>query len=437
VKPGAAGVRRGGPETAPVRRFPEVRGLWVVRTTLEAPERIDAMVAQADDAGFNTLIVQVRGRTDAFYASRWEPRAEVLAGQPPDFDPLALVIREAHRRGMAVHAWVNTNLVWSGPELPVSPDHMVNARPDWLAVPRELGRDLYGVDPFEPRFVAQLRRWTAEHASSVEGLYSSPSNPSVQERVYDVWMDLAERYDLDGIHFDYIRYPSDEFDYSRGALERFRGWVAPRLPPERLQELDAAGGQDPYAFVDALPGPWGEFRRAQITALVERIYTGVKARRPRMVVSAAVFPDTDDAYRNRFQDWRAWLRQGILDVVVPMAYTPDDGRFRAQIHEATAWAGGQDRVWAGVGAYVNTLEGTLAKIDIARDEGAGGVVLFSYDWAAAEGGADGAGSYLDRVGRARFAGGRDRPPTGSSIRRPGPRRGRRRRPLSPSSSPGT
>lgn len=403
--PPPRGAVRVAPEVGPTRPFREVRGLWVVRTTLERPERVKAMVQQAADAGFNTLLVQVRGRADAFYDSRWEPRAEQLAGAPADFDPLALVIREAHARGLAVHAWVNTHLVWSGPHLPSSPDHLVNARPDWLAVPRELGRQLYGMDPFEARYIDALRRYAADHAQTVEGLYSSPSNPGVQERVYDVWMDLAERYELDGIHFDYIRYPSADFDYSRGALDRFRNWVAPRLSPDRLKELDGAFKKDPYAFVDALPGPWGEFRRAQITQLVERGYNGVKARRPAMLVSAAVFPDVNDGYDNRFQNWPAWLRRGFLDVAVPMAYTTADARFRQQIREATTSAGRQDRVWAGIGAWVNSYEGALSKIDIARQEGAGGIVLFSYDWAATQGPAAGGRSYLDRVGQARFDGG--------------------------------
>lgn len=359
------------------------------------------MVAAADDAGFNTLIVQVRGRADAFYASRWEPRSASVQGGD-EFDPLALTIALAQERGMAVHAWVNTHLVWGAGELPRSPTHLVNSHPDWLGVPRALGRELYGVDPFDPRFVDALRQYASGNSDTVEGLYSSPSHPAVKERVYDVWMDLAERYELDGIHFDYIRFPSGAYDYSLGALERFRRWIRPRVPPGRWQELDEAYTRDPYAFVDALPGPWGEYRRAQITELVERIYHGIKTRRPDMVVSAAVFANAQDAYQNRFQDWRGWLERGIIDVAVPMAYTPENDRFRSQVREATVSAGRQERVWAGIGAYLNTVQGTLDKIDIARREGAGGVILFSYDWAVTEGTPAGTMSYLDRVGRAAF-----------------------------------
>src|ERR1041384_5362954 len=68
----------------------EVRALWVVRTTLTSPEKIRQLVASAADNGFNTLIVQIRGRGDAYYNSRVEPRATELKDQPPSFDPLAL-----------------------------------------------------------------------------------------------------------------------------------------------------------------------------------------------------------------------------------------------------------------------------------------------------------------------------------------------------------
>src|SRR5215213_1433569 len=87
----------------------EVRALWVVRTTLTSPEKIRQLVDSAADNGFNTLIVQIRGRGDAYYKSRVEPRAIDSKDQPPSFDPLALTLTEAHKRGLKVHGWLNTN----------------------------------------------------------------------------------------------------------------------------------------------------------------------------------------------------------------------------------------------------------------------------------------------------------------------------------------
>ncbi|MDA0329046.1 MAG: family 10 glycosylhydrolase [Gemmatimonadetes bacterium] len=385
----------------PVREFAEVRALWVVRYTMTSESTVRDMVDRAERAGINTLIVQVRGRADAFYRSGLEPRAEPMRGEG-GLDPLELTIQEAHRRGMAVHAWVNTHLVWGPAGLPTSPDHLVNAHPDWLSVPRGLGKELVAVDPFDPRFVSRLSQNARENSRTVEGIYSSPSHPDVQDRVHAVWMDLAERYDLDGIHFDYIRFPSGEYDYSIGALERFRMWVRGHLAPARFAELDGAYERDLYAFVDAERDRWAEFRREHVTRTVERIYRDIKARKPRLVVSAAVIADAELAYGDRFQDWRAWLRDGILDVAVPMAYTPDDARFESLVRVAREAAGRPERVWAGIGAYMNTADGTMEMIDIARTEGAGGVVLFSYDWAIGEGMGDPANPFLTRVGRGRF-----------------------------------
>jgi len=296
---------------------------------------------------------------------------------------------------------VNAHLVGGLGSLPTDPTHLIRARPDLLAVPRELARELHGVDPMAPRFAEALLRYAQENTDRIEGMYTAPSHPGVKEHLYSVWMDLVESYELDGLHFDYIRYPNPDFDYSKGALDRFREWVTPRLSPARREGLDQALSSDLLTYVDSLPGPWGEFRRVQITELVERIYYGVKKRRPDLVVSAAVFANAEDAYRSRFQDWQGWLAAGILDAVAPMAYTPENEAFEAQIRDAVA-AAGRDRVWAGIGVYRNTYRGTLDKIRIAGSLGTRGVVLFSYDWAVSEGESEGDRSFLERVGAEAF-----------------------------------
>src|SRR3972149_10642917 len=93
------------PQRPPAARTPipmpqEVRALWVVRDVLTHPDSLTVRGARAHAAGFNTLIVQVRGRGDAYYTARWEPRAAGIA-DIEDFDPLALVLKEAHARNIA------------------------------------------------------------------------------------------------------------------------------------------------------------------------------------------------------------------------------------------------------------------------------------------------------------------------------------------------
>ena len=375
----------------------ETRGLWVVRSTMVHPDSVRAMVARAAAAGFNTLLVQIRGRGDAYYSGGIEPRADEIQGQPA-FDPLALAVREAHIRGIEVHAWMNVHLISSATVISSEPTHLVNERPDLLAVPRELARELYYVDPASRRYLDRLVEHALANSASVEGLYSSPSSPEVKERVYAITTHLVEQYEIDGIHLDYVRYPNQAFDYSRAALDRFRVWIERRITEDRKAELAAVVEQDPLAFVETFPDPWDEFRRSQITDLVERVYVGVKSRRPEVLVSAAVFPDARESFTNRYQDWEGWLRSGIVDVVAPMAYNANDGLFDEAISRA-AEIGGLERVWAGVGVHLTTYEGTLSKIGITRRIGVRGFLLFSYDWSVAYGAAAGGQPFLERVGR--------------------------------------
>ena len=383
------------------RQFDEVRALWVARTSLDSPAAVRALVEQAAASGFNTLLVQVRARGDALYRSLLEPRPEFLSDQP-GIDPLQLVIEEAHARGLAVHAWVNAYLVWGPEDPPGDRSHLVNAHPEWLAVPRALGRQLYHRDPRDPTYVQRLIDYVAANIDVVEGLYTSPSHSGVQERLRRVWVDLATGYDLDGIHHDFIRFATSAYDYSRSTLQQFQAWVRPLVDADRYQELAAAARDDPYAMADALPEYWDRFRRDNVTYLVRRVYRDVKARRPHLVVSAAVLPDWRSAARWQFQDWSSWLADGIIDVAVPMAYTGDDEQFHGWIDAALAAAGAPGRVWAGVGAYRNPVERTVGQIDLARAIGVGGIAVFAYHLASATPPPAGTTPSLERIGSAAF-----------------------------------
>ncbi len=394
------------PSATPVSVRPdEVRALWVVRTTLTSPEKIRALVERARAARFNTLIVQVRGRGDAYYRSRWEPRTGALKSQPAAFDPLAYTLVEAKRANLRVHAWVNTHLLANLDDLPTEAQHVYNARPEWLAVPRPVAAELYAMSPRDPRFRARIVEWSKANRGQLEGVYTSPANPAVREHVYSIWMDILERYpELDGIHFDYVRLASPDFDYSRTSLERFREWLEPRLSPAERRLLLVALKNDPLAAADAYQEQFADFQREQITALVERIYHGVKKRKPVAIVSAAVFANEENARTQRFQDWRRWLALGVLDAVCPMAYSADTAVFQKQIElaAATAHAAGR-QVWAGIGAYRVPAESAVEKINAARSLGADGVILFSYDFTVTPHKTlNPAGDYLERVRQAAF-----------------------------------
>src|SRR6266571_131107 len=356
----------------------EVRALWVVRTSVTSPDAVKQMVARAVEGGFNTLIVQVRGRGDAYYRSRWEPRAETLDKEAESFDPLQLTIDEAHSKGLTVHAWLNTALVANMDELPKSQKHPILEHPEWLMVPRALAAKLFSMEPRDPKYLEEIVKYSKGDRSQLEGLYLSPANPAVKEHLYSIWMDVLEHYQVDGLHFDYVRYPSTSFDYSRRSLETFRALLEKTLGEGERKVLAAVAERDPLVYVSAFPDRYAQFQRDQVTEIVERVHYGVKARRPSAIISAAVFANDEDAYNNRFQDWKLWLRRGLIDVACPMAYTPDTETFRKQIAVAVGAASGHE-VWAGIGAYRIPPESTIEKIKVARELGAKGFVLFSYD----------------------------------------------------------
>jgi uncharacterized lipoprotein YddW (UPF0748 family) len=207
----------------------EVRALWVVRTTLTSPEKIRAMVEAAKNNGFNTLIVQVRGRGDSYYRSRREPRAMELKDQPADFDPLAVTLKEARSRGLKVHAWLNTSLLANLDTLPTDPRHVYHKHPEWLAVPRPVAAELYRMSPQDPRYRQRIVEWSKANRQELEGIYTGPANPRVREHIFQIWMDVLKNYDVDGLHFDYVRLASPDFDYSRTSLENFQKWLKPKL----------------------------------------------------------------------------------------------------------------------------------------------------------------------------------------------------------------
>jgi uncharacterized lipoprotein YddW (UPF0748 family) len=377
----------------------EVRALWVLRASLVSPERIATVVRTAKASGFNTLLVQVRARGDAMFESRVEPRDAQIAGLP-GFDPLKDVLAAAHAAGLKVHAWVSVNLVSSAAELPIARDHVMYRHPEWLMIPREIAEAENAEDQKSPAYIGALARWTRAHAQEVEGLYLSPISTGAASHSAAAITDLASRYDIDGIHLDYARYPNDDFDYSRGALAEFRAAVLPDLPVAERQSLDAQARTDLFAYTDALPSEWVRFRRSRLTALVMRIRTAVKAVRRDLVFSAAVAPDETEAASKRLQDWRTWLEAGLLDVVCPMAYTTELGTFVAQVAAARA-VPGLHGVWAGVGSYRLSPAQTLEHIAAARAQGASGIAIFSYDSLVA---VPNQPSYLADVGRLAFSG---------------------------------
>jgi len=363
--------------SAHARAQEEVRALWVVRTSLTSPSAVATMVRAARASGFNTLLVQIRGRADAYYADALEPRPSALAAQST-FDPLSATLALAHAAGLQVHAWINVNLVAGVNELPPARDHVIYRHPEWLMVPHTLAEGLATLDFRGPEYLGRLTRYVRGQPSELEGLYLSPIPDGAADYTAHIVRDIVTRYAVDGVHLDYVRYPNDEFDYSREALAAYRRAVVRDLDPSDARRYDGRLTLEPLVYTQAFPDRWRSFRVARMSALMQGLHDTVRAVRPGAVISAAVSPDAGEATVRRLQDWRGWISAGLVDVLCPMAYTTDGRLFTTQIAAARDIAGPRP-IWAGIGAYRLSSNQIVENVQAARRLGVRGIILFSYD----------------------------------------------------------
>lgn len=350
---------------------PEVRAVWVdaFGPGIRTPEEAEELVLDAKRANLNLLFVQVRRRGDALYTRGAEPPLDAPA-YDPRFDALENVIRVAHREGLEVHAWVNAMPVWRNEPPPCDARHLFNRHgPDapgeamWLTTAPD-GATLFPV-----------------------GTFLDPGHPGVQEYLPRVYANLVREYDLDGIHFDYIRYPETEGSTGRGSAVGYN--------PAALARFRKATGRT--GTPDPADEAWMTWRREQVSHVVRRVFLEVKALKPRVLVSASVIPwgapptgedDFADAapMQRVFQDWHAWLEEGILDLAVPMNYAREtDDRVRTWFDGWVSWERRHQHGRAtavGLGGYRNAPDATLAQLGrVRRAEGGhrlAGVSLFSY-----------------------------------------------------------
>jgi uncharacterized lipoprotein YddW (UPF0748 family) len=342
---------------------PEARAIWVVRFDMTTPQDIQRVVDTAVKYHFNAIFVQVRGRGDAYYLNGLEPRAESLEKQPADFDPLQTAIDLGHKSGLQVHAWLNTCYCWGGAQKPKDPKHVVNAHPEWLMADRQGNTPLVS-------------------GPNLEGAFLDPGNPDARKHIHDVFLDVARRYNIDGIHFDYVRYPNKDMGFNDSDLKAFKAMVSPTLTPEERDAMDAMPARD--AWPTMFPTKWAQWRRDNVTGLVRRVYRDVKAIKPNVAVSAALIPwgaftkwEDSEPYNTVSQDWFGWMREGILDIAVPMTYHTDAGQWAGWV-KAAMENRHKTHVWAGIGDWLLTGDQDADMIKLGRTLGAQGTSLFAF-----------------------------------------------------------
>jgi uncharacterized protein (TIGR03437 family) len=325
-------------------------------------QQVDQLIADAKRAGANALFVEARVRANSLYLKSLEPPFRD-PGYSPDFDALADVISKAHAAGIEVHAWLVICPAGSDAEMKADPRHILNTHG-----PSATGRD---------NWIALDNTGKAFDGSN----YSlDPGHPDAAAYIADVVEYLVENYAVDGIHFDYVRYAGNTWGYNPVSVERFNRL---NLKTGTAAPADAA---------------WSEFRRQQVTALVRKMYLRAAKFRRDIKVSAALIAWGDapataadwtrsSAYSGVMQDWVAWLKEGILDLGIPMNYDREhdanqkrwfDNWLRFERENQ-----GRRMILPGPAIYLNSAENSLAQAQrvLASPQGAkpfGGVVFYSY-----------------------------------------------------------
>jgi len=344
--------------TAPILKLnaqdPELRGLWIdaFGAGYKTSAQVDQLIADAKTGNYNAIFPQIRKRGDAYYNSFIEPKATDINA---NYDPLADLIQKAHAANIKVHAWLVVYPLWSLQNTPPSqPTHVYNVHPGWLT------QNSSG------------NTWDGSHYQL------DPGHPQVQQHIHDIVMDIATRYNVNGIQLDYIRYSGRAWGYN----------------PVTVQRFNTIYGRS------GLPGnndaDWLQFRRDQVTDLVRKVYLSALAHRYDLIMSAstitwgsgitttAQWPNSS-AYSTVLQDWRAWMQEGIVDLNIPMVYF-DHATHAQNYNDWNIFAKNHryNRHMAiGPGHYLNSISDSMTQIrqtrvPTAAGNKADGVISYSY-----------------------------------------------------------
>ncbi|MBD0837916.1 glycoside hydrolase family 10 protein [Streptomyces sp. TRM68416] len=292
----ASGAKASGATAVPRRRHPvgEMRGMWLAtvanrdwpsRQGLTAAQQRAELIAHLDTAvrrRLNTVIFQVRPTADALWPSSYEPWSAYLTGtqgRAPGWDPLGTAVREAHARGLELHAWFNPYRIANHTDLTkLVASHPARKRPDWVV-----------------RYGGKL--------------YYNPGLPEVRAFVQDAMMDAVAKYPIDAVHFDDYFYPypvagqtfDDDAAYDRhgGGFVNRADWRRDNI--DRLVRETAARIQEVRPGTQFGISPFGVWRNAGTDPL------GSNTR-------------ALQAYDELYADTRKWVRENWIDYICPQLY---------------------------------------------------------------------------------------------------------------------
>lgn len=298
------------------------------------PRSLDAL----RDAGFTAVIPNMLWGGVAYYPSAVLPVAPEVGEKG---DQIAQCVQAAHARDLEVHVW---KVNWNLGDAPAA-------------------------------FLAQLAAEGRLQLDSEGNRIGAPSGwlcPSQEANFIlerDSMLEVARNYEVDGLHFDYIRYPGSEGCFCPACRSNFEasiGHAVANWPADVLTETAP------------LRQEWYEFRREQIDRLVGAVADGARAIRPGIEISAAVFPDLPRTRDSIGQDWDRWIDKGWLDFVCPMDYTKDVDGFRGMVTRQEGWVHGRVPLYPGIGCHEAPPDGLLAQIAVTREH-AQGFTVFNFD----------------------------------------------------------
>ena len=340
---------------------PEARALWVTRFDYDSEAKIARIMETAARSNFNIIYFQARAAGDAYYRSAIEPCAALLCGKlggTPSYDPLEVAVREGHRRGLQVHAYLNA---LTGRAAGIEGQCKPIPEPD-PGNPRHVLLD-------HPEYVMSDRTGRLLPCpNSEEYVWLSPAFPEVRSRLAAVAADIARRYEVDGIHLDRIRYPGNAWSWDPASRAEF--------------------GKHP----DRYPAEWKDYRTGLVSRMVRETWDSITAVKPGLVFSAAVWGIYHDKWQwktlagktDLMQDYRAWAREGYMDILVPMTYS----RIKARCARID-WGcmldehlqGGERetgrQMYIGIDASKGARE-IVNQIRLARSRGVTGMAIFSF-----------------------------------------------------------
>ncbi|NLX57055.1 MAG: family 10 glycosylhydrolase [Planctomycetaceae bacterium] len=308
----------------------EGRACWNHSGTGAYPGDWDRTARELAENGFNMVLPNMLWGGVAHYASEVLPRSQTFEKHG---DQIAQCVAAAKKHGLQVHVWkVNYNL---------------------STAPRE--------------FVDKIQR---EHRNQVAvggqpEKWLCPSHPENFQLELDSMLEVARLYDVDGLHFDYIRYPDHNKCYCDGCRSRFEqqtGVTVAKWPAD--------------CFSGDLQEKYIQWRCDQITRLVKAVHDEAKKIRPDIAISAAVFGSYPNCRTSVAQDWPEWIKAGYLDFVCPMDYTQSDLSFIGLVTNQLKLVGGRIPVYPGIGQYRLADDRTVGQIFLARELGAAGFTMF-------------------------------------------------------------